>query len=155
MPPTHHRPRRQIWTETEHKRFMEAVFDLYGCNWRLVTKYIKTRRQDQVRSHAQKVFEKLRATGQDHLIPRRRPVGSKTMLFLPPLETETKDLAVMLDYSLFFDLPAHAPLPVVKLSAVNIDDDNMHHQHHDDNVSLITTTAEPDISRFLKDEEED
>lgn len=62
---------REPWTKPEHELFMEAVFQLYGCNWRLVTQHIKTRRREQVRSHAQKIFEKMRAQGESHLIPPR------------------------------------------------------------------------------------
>ena len=82
---------REPWTKPEHELFMEAVFQLYGCNWRLVTQHIKTRRREQVRSHAQKIFEKMRAQGEGHLIPprcsRKREVPPLPDFF-PPLEEE-------------------------------------------------------------------
>jgi len=89
---------RELWTKPEHELFMEAVFQLYGCNWRLVTQHIKTRRREQVRSHAQKIFEKMRAQGEGHLIPPRcsRKRSEDSVIsevpplpdFFPPLEEE-------------------------------------------------------------------
>lgn len=77
---------RQHWTKPEHELFMEAVFQLYGCNWRLVTKHIKTRRQEQVRSHAQKIFEKMRAQGEGHLIPPRHCKKPKVVVAPPEVQ---------------------------------------------------------------------
>ena len=46
------------WTEDEHRRFLEAM-QLYGKNWKLVQNYIGTRVSSQIRSHAQKYFNKI------------------------------------------------------------------------------------------------
>lgn len=47
------------WSEDEHKKFIQAIF-LYGNDWKLVQKHIKTRSSTQSRSHSQKFFLKLK-----------------------------------------------------------------------------------------------
>ncbi len=47
------------WTETEHKKFLEAIL-LYGNEWKKVQQYISTRSSTQARSHAQKFFLRLK-----------------------------------------------------------------------------------------------
>lgn len=46
------------WTPEEHKQFLEAVM-LYGRQWKKMTGLIKTRSLNQIRAHAQKVFQKV------------------------------------------------------------------------------------------------
>ena len=41
-----------IWTDDEHKKFIEAV-RIYGKNWSKITEYIGTREKALVASHAQ------------------------------------------------------------------------------------------------------
>ena len=48
-----------VWSEREHERFIEAM-ELYGNDWPSVVKYIGTRTANQVRSHAQKYYRKLK-----------------------------------------------------------------------------------------------
>lgn len=47
------------WTDAEHGRFLDAM-KIYGNDWPSVVKYIGTRTANQVRSHAQKYYRKLR-----------------------------------------------------------------------------------------------
>ena len=47
------------WEPDEHMRFIEAI-NLYGNEWKEVQKYVATRSSNQVRSHAQKFFLKLK-----------------------------------------------------------------------------------------------
>lgn len=47
------------WGKDEHQRFIDGIIK-FGNNWRLVQKYIGTRTGTQIRSHAQKFFEKLK-----------------------------------------------------------------------------------------------
>ena len=47
------------WAESDHKKFIEALY-LYDCDWRKIQKYIKNRICNQVRSHAQKFYLKLK-----------------------------------------------------------------------------------------------
>ena len=44
------------WDAEEHKRFLDAM-KMYGNSWKLVREYVKTRTEDQIRSHAQKHYE--------------------------------------------------------------------------------------------------
>lgn len=46
------------WTKEEHQRFVDAV-KKFGKNWKQVEEYVGTRTGAQVRSHAQKFFNKL------------------------------------------------------------------------------------------------
>ena len=46
------------WSPKEHLLFIKGCL-LYGNNWKLVKKYIKTRSCSQIRSHAQKYLNKL------------------------------------------------------------------------------------------------
>ena len=48
-----------IWSEIEHARFLEAM-DKYGNDWPSVVQFIGTRTANQVRSHAQKYYRKLK-----------------------------------------------------------------------------------------------
>ena len=47
------------WGPDEHMRFIEAI-NIYGNEWKEVQKYVATRSSNQVRSHAQKFFLKLK-----------------------------------------------------------------------------------------------
>eukprot|EP00826_Nyctotherus_ovalis_P035536 TRINITY_DN3059_c0_g1_i5.p1 TRINITY_DN3059_c0_g1~~TRINITY_DN3059_c0_g1_i5.p1 ORF type:complete len:279 (+),score=25.61 TRINITY_DN3059_c0_g1_i5:1153-1989(+) len=47
------------WTEEEHRKLMEAL-ELYGNAWLLVEKHIGTRTSNQIRSHVQKHFLKVK-----------------------------------------------------------------------------------------------
>lgn len=47
------------WTITEHRQFLEGI-KLYGINWRKITGLIDTRCAMQVRSHAQKFYQKMK-----------------------------------------------------------------------------------------------
>eukprot|EP00826_Nyctotherus_ovalis_P059676 TRINITY_DN8320_c0_g1_i1.p1 TRINITY_DN8320_c0_g1~~TRINITY_DN8320_c0_g1_i1.p1 ORF type:complete len:172 (+),score=16.50 TRINITY_DN8320_c0_g1_i1:208-723(+) len=46
------------WDIEEHKRFLEAM-KLHGNCWRLVKQHVRTRTEDQIRSHAQKYYESM------------------------------------------------------------------------------------------------
>ena len=46
------------WTKDEHKSFLEAL-KLYGKNWKKVEEHVGTRTGAQIRSHAQKFFNRL------------------------------------------------------------------------------------------------
>ena len=46
------------WNPEEHSMFLEAV-EIWGKQWKLISKHVKTRTPSQCRSHAQKHFIKL------------------------------------------------------------------------------------------------
>ena len=48
------------WNINEHNKFIEAI-SIYGNDWKEVQQYVGTRSSNQVRSHAQKFFLKLKA----------------------------------------------------------------------------------------------
>ena len=47
------------WSRKENTQFLEAVIK-YKCNWKKIQKSIKTRTTTQARSHAQKIFLKIK-----------------------------------------------------------------------------------------------
>jgi SHAQKYF class myb-like DNA-binding protein len=55
------------WTRAEHDRFLRGM-ELYGRNWSMVQKKVKTRTITQIRSHAQKVFQNMSKEDIDALI---------------------------------------------------------------------------------------
>ena len=54
------------WTEEERNRFIQGII-LYGNNWKKVKTLITTRSAVQVRSHAQKFFNKLKLCKDENL----------------------------------------------------------------------------------------
>lgn len=59
---------REKWTEKQHEDFVQAI-QLYGRQWKFVTEYVGTKTMQQIRSHAQKVFDRWRTQGKEDLIP--------------------------------------------------------------------------------------
>lgn len=53
------RHNRGVWSEREHGLFLEG-FELYGRHWGNITALVETRTCEQVRSHTQKYFKKLK-----------------------------------------------------------------------------------------------
>eukprot|EP00727_Mastigamoeba_balamuthi_P008014 m51a1_g3833 putative myb domain-containing protein (413) ;mRNA; f:329114-330889 len=62
---------RTRWTEDEHRRFLSGI-ELYGRQWDRVEQHVGTRTMAQIRSHAQKYFEKLEKENRAEQIPPRR-----------------------------------------------------------------------------------
>ena len=54
------------WTYEEHKKFIEALY-IYNYKWSKIKKYILTRTSDQLRSHAQKFYIRLKEFKDDSL----------------------------------------------------------------------------------------
>jgi len=48
------------WSKEEHDKFLEGIA-LYGINWKKIKTLIRTRTSMQVRSHAQKFYQKMKA----------------------------------------------------------------------------------------------
>jgi len=55
------RKEREVWTEDEHKKFLEAL-EKFGKDWKQIEAYIGTKTLIQIRSHAQKHFTKQKDT---------------------------------------------------------------------------------------------
>ena len=54
------------WTDEEHKKFIDALY-IYNCKWYYIRKYIPTRAPEQIRSHAQKFYLRLKEFKDDSL----------------------------------------------------------------------------------------
>ncbi|OMJ72779.1 hypothetical protein SteCoe_28697 [Stentor coeruleus] len=50
--------KRGHWSKEEHYRFIQGI-QMYGKNWKKIYKCVGTRSNNQIRSHAQKYFQKL------------------------------------------------------------------------------------------------
>lgn len=55
---THHFPHTGRWTHEEHVLFLQGL-KVHGKEWKKISKMIPTRSLVQIRSHAQKYFQKL------------------------------------------------------------------------------------------------
>eukprot|EP00474_Spongospora_subterranea_P010644 CRZ11102.1 hypothetical protein [Spongospora subterranea] len=63
---------RESWTDEEHDLFLEAL-QLFEREWKQIEAHIKTKTVIQIRSHAQKYFQKMQKTGKQDCIPPPRP----------------------------------------------------------------------------------
>lgn len=61
-----------MWSPAEHDRMLEGL-RLYKRDWAKVTRYVGTRSAAQVRSHAQKYFDRVARDKTDDYVPRARP----------------------------------------------------------------------------------
>ncbi|XP_062088697.1 protein REVEILLE 3-like [Humulus lupulus] len=63
---------RQSWTEQEHEKFVEGV-QLFNRDWKKIEAFIGSKTIIQIRSHAQKYFQKILKSGKSELVPPPRP----------------------------------------------------------------------------------
>lgn len=63
--------KREKWTKEEHRKFMEAI-EKFGRNWKKVEEHVHTKSRKQIRSHAQKHFDKLKKMGMNFPPPRAK-----------------------------------------------------------------------------------
>jgi len=68
--------KREKWSDEEHDRFMEAISQ-FGRDWKKVEEFIGTKTRKQIRSHAQKHFEKMRKNGEEFPAPRAKKKSSR------------------------------------------------------------------------------
>mmetsp|Transcript_10530 Transcript_10530/g.15770 ORF Transcript_10530/g.15770 Transcript_10530/m.15770 type:complete len:136 (+) Transcript_10530:412-819(+) len=57
------------WTNEEHEKFLEAL-SLYGKDWKRIQKVVGSRSSIQVKSHAQKYFDKI--SKETHCEPKKK-----------------------------------------------------------------------------------
>ena len=57
------------WSDSEHNKFMKGL-EKYGKDWEAISKFIKSRNVTQIRSHAQKMFIKMKKQDIDALIQK-------------------------------------------------------------------------------------
>lgn len=63
---------REMWSPEEHERMIEGLRK-YKRDWAKVTEYVGSRSAAQVRSHAQKYFDRVARDKTDEWIPQARP----------------------------------------------------------------------------------
>ncbi|KAE8705293.1 Protein REVEILLE 6 [Hibiscus syriacus] len=63
---------REIWTEPEHDKFLEAL-QLFDRDWKKIEAFIGSKTVIQIRSHAQKYFLKVQKNGTCEHLPPPRP----------------------------------------------------------------------------------
>ncbi len=63
---------REMWTPEEHARMLEGL-KRHKRDWAKVTKFVGTRSAAQVRSHAQKYFDRVQRNKTDDYVPQARP----------------------------------------------------------------------------------
>lgn len=64
--------KREVWTSEEKSRFVEGL-SLYHKDWKKIEQYVGTKTVVQIRSHAQKYFQKLQKTQSRSLSPVSPP----------------------------------------------------------------------------------
>ncbi|KAK7270896.1 hypothetical protein RJT34_26400 [Clitoria ternatea] len=63
---------RENWTEPEHDKFLEAL-QLFDRDWKKIEAFVGSKTVIQIRSHAQKYFQKVQKSGTNEHLPPPRP----------------------------------------------------------------------------------
>ncbi|XP_031094177.1 protein REVEILLE 6-like isoform X2 [Ipomoea triloba] len=63
---------RESWTEPEHDKFLEAL-QLFDRDWKKIEAFVASKTVIQIRSHAQKYFQKVQKSGANEHLPPPRP----------------------------------------------------------------------------------
>ena len=48
-----------LWNQSEHNKFIEALY-IHNCEWKKIKEYLGNRTRNQIRSHSQKFFLRLK-----------------------------------------------------------------------------------------------
>lgn len=81
------------WSEYEHLVFLDGL-RIYGKQWKIIAGMIGTRTVVQVRTHAQKYFQKVdRSSLSEAPPPLARPVKRKSLTVAPPPSRKSRKLA--------------------------------------------------------------
>ncbi|KZV37410.1 protein REVEILLE 3 [Dorcoceras hygrometricum] len=63
---------RESWSEQEHDKFLEAL-QLFDRDWKKIEAFVGSKTVIQIRSHAQKYFQKVLKNGKSEHVPPPRP----------------------------------------------------------------------------------
>ncbi|XP_073269644.1 protein REVEILLE 6-like isoform X1 [Primulina huaijiensis] len=63
---------RETWSEQEHDKFLEAL-QLFDRDWKKIEAFVGSKTVIQIRSHAQKYFQKVLKNGKSEHLPPPRP----------------------------------------------------------------------------------
>ncbi|KAK1376822.1 Protein REVEILLE like [Heracleum sosnowskyi] len=63
---------RETWTDHEHDKFIEALH-LFDRDWKKIEAFVGSKTVIQIRSHAQKYFQKVQKNGTSEHVPPPRP----------------------------------------------------------------------------------
>ncbi|KAM6593513.1 protein REVEILLE 8 isoform X1 [Cannabis sativa] len=108
---------RESWTEEEHDKFLEAL-QLFDRDWKKIEDFVGSKTVIQIRSHAQKYFQKVQKNGTLAHVPPPRP---KRKAAHPYPQKASKNVLVPLQASLAYPssmnpmVPAYSPWDEVSL----------------------------------------
>ncbi|KAJ3693994.1 hypothetical protein LUZ60_009474 [Juncus effusus] len=80
---------RESWSDQEHARFVQAIH-LFHRDWKKIGAYVGTKTVLQIRSHAQKYFQKIEKNSTGEYVPPPRPKRKLTNPF--PMNFPNNDI---------------------------------------------------------------
>ncbi|PON32468.1 GAMYB transcription factor [Parasponia andersonii] len=98
---------RESWTEEEHDKFLEAL-QLFDRDWKKIEDFVGSKTVIQIRSHAQKYFQKVQKNGTLAHVPPPRP---KRKAAHPYPQKASKTVLVPLQASMAYPSSLNAMLP--------------------------------------------
>lgn len=98
---------RESWTEEEHDKFLEAL-QLFDRDWKKIEDFVGSKTVIQIRSHAQKYFQKVQKNGTLAHVPPPRP---KRKAAHPYPQKASKNVLVPLQASVVYPSSVNTILP--------------------------------------------
>lgn len=91
------------WTKEEHQMFLDGL-ELFGKNWKEISKYVKSRTSEQCRSHGQKHFIKL----QENRVSKR-DMADRYLSFQLPEKPEMRSIGIQYGEGVYIPTPKFGP----------------------------------------------
>ncbi|EXB84817.1 Transcription factor ASG4 [Morus notabilis] len=98
---------RESWTEEEHDKFLEAL-QLFDRDWKKIEDFVGSKTVIQIRSHAQKYFQKVQKNGTLAHVPPPRP---KRKAAHPYPQKASKNVLVPLQASVAYPSSVNSIVP--------------------------------------------